>query len=267
MNDDDSLLVSNDGFVRTMTLNHPERLNALTAKIGRNLLDELASATDDDTVRVVVLTGAGRAFCSGIDITPGTEALMSANPTQQELIDDLGWIGHSFLAMRRECDKPIIAAINGPAVGAGLALAMACDVRIATRSALLAPGYLGIGAPPDGGLSITLIEAIGRERAFRLLVDSRTLTADEAGVLGLLSEVVDDSDFAERVTAYARSLAARPPLALRLTKRSLNRAVEDSTESTLRGEIAGVILAFSTDDARTARKARRSGTVGNYVGR
>jgi len=155
----------------------------------------MAAAADDD-VWVVGLTGEGDAFCSGLDLRPG-DGGPSRNPLspQDQIIDDLGWVGRFPLSMRLECDKPVVAGINGVAVGAGFSLAMSADIRIASSSARFLAGYARAGTSPDGGLSFTLPQAIGHERALRFLLEQRMISAEEALALGIVGEVVPAADF------------------------------------------------------------------------
>ena len=141
----------------------------LAAEGGGVHLDDAAAA--DDNIWVVAITGSGDAFCAGLDLTPGPRWTKLSPMTAQ--LDDIGWVGNFMLAIRKRCDKPVVAGINGVAVGAGLGLAMATDVRIVARSARLMAGYTRIGGSPDAGLSITLPEAMGYERAMRFMLENR----------------------------------------------------------------------------------------------
>ena len=145
-------------------------------------------------------------------------------------MDDVSWVGRFALVLRQECDKPVVAGLNGVAAGAGLSLAMAADIRIAARSCRLVAGYPRIGASPDGGLTWTLPQAIGYEQAMRFLLENRTVDADEALRLGFVGEVVDDERLETRLAEYCALLAERAPLANRLTKRAIARATAQLAE-------------------------------------
>ena len=146
------LTVETVGYVRVLRLDRPERKNALTSSLGWSIVRAIGDANDDDKVRVVALTGNGDGFCSGLDLSDGEDAPVETGLSdQQRMLDEKGWVGRFLLALRFETDKPVVAGINGAAVGAGLSLAMAADIRIAADSARLHPGYLRSGTSPDGG--------------------------------------------------------------------------------------------------------------------
>ena len=150
----------------------------------------------------------------------------------------------------------MVAGINGVAVGAGLGLAMAADVRIIARSARLMAGYTRIGGSPDAGLTITLPQAMGYERAMRFMMENRTVLGEEAVALGMAGELVDDDKLAGRLADYCQSLCAWSPITLRLLKRGMVRAMESSEmEPQLRYEVANIRAAFQSEDGREARKA------------
>jgi 2-(1,2-epoxy-1,2-dihydrophenyl)acetyl-CoA isomerase len=157
--------------------------------------------------------------------------------------------------LRHLCDKPVVGGINGVAAGAGVSLAMACDVRIAAASMRLIAGYPRIGGSPDGGLTWTLPQAIGYEQATRFLLENRTVGADEALRLGFVGEVVSDAEFPARLAEYCAFLGERSPIASRLTKRGIARATAIDLEAQVRFELANIRRAFSTHDAEEARKA------------
>ena len=165
-------------------------------------------------------------------------------------------MGRFLLTLRQSCYKPVIAAINGVAVGAGLSLAMAADIRIMARGARLMAGYPRIGGSPDGGLTFTLPQAIGYERALRFLLENRTVNGPEALELGLVSEIVDDSELPERIAEYAGTVAGLSPLTLRLTKRGIARATASiDLEAQVRFELNNIKTAFASQDGREARRA------------
>jgi 2-(1,2-epoxy-1,2-dihydrophenyl)acetyl-CoA isomerase len=211
----DEVLVARDGAVLTLTLNRPDVLNALDEAMHRALADALVQAAGAE-VRAVVLTGAGRGFCVGQDV--------SQFPRDAEAVGELlrRWFNPAVLAIR-SLEKPVIAALNGPAAGAGLALAMACDLRIAARSARLVPAFLGIGLVPDSGLSQTLPRLIGPAAAFEWLVSGRAMPADEAHQLGLVNRVAEDGELAGEAAALAASLAEGPTAAIAMTKALIDR--------------------------------------------
>ena len=250
----DLVRVENKGRVRTIVLNRPDKMNALSHALAWAIVSEVKQAAHDDDVWVIAITGEGRAFCAGLDLTgPGEDT--SPLPPQERLMDDISWVGRFALVLRHECDKPIVAGLNGVAAGAGLSLAMAADMRIAARSCRLVAGYPRIGASPDGGLTWTLPQAIGYEQAMRFLLENRTADSAEALRLGFVGEVVDDEKLQERLAEYCATLAERSPIASRFTKRGLVRATAIDLEAQLRFELANIRRAFATDDAKEARAA------------
>ncbi len=167
------LQISDAGHVRTLRLNRPKKKNALSNELAWGIIAAIEDAAKDDNVWVIGITGTDDSFCSGLDLTPtrngqdpdltpGSDGQGHAPMSSQDaLLDDLGWVGRFPLVLREQCDKPIVAGLNGVAVGAGLSLAMAADIRIAAQSVRLIAGYPRIGGSPDAGLSWTLSQAIG----------------------------------------------------------------------------------------------------------
>ncbi len=262
----DLVAVQDKDHVRTIALNRPDKMNALSHALAWAIVTEVQKAAHDDDVWVIALTGRGRAFCAGLDLTgPGDD--VSPLPTQERLMDDISWVGRFALVLRHECDKPVVAGINGVAAGAGLSLAMAADLRIMARSARLVAGYPRIGASPDGGLTWTLPQAIGYEQAIRFLLENRTVDADEALRLGFVGEIVDDAALDARLAEYCAQLAGRSPIASRLTKRGVARATAIDLEAQLRYELANIRRAFATEDATEARKAFFEKRAPHFKGR
>ncbi|MBI1844274.1 MAG: enoyl-CoA hydratase/isomerase family protein, partial [Actinobacteria bacterium] len=216
----DILSIADDGRVRTITLQRPETKNALTAELAWGLIAEVERAAHDDDIWVIAITGSGDAFCSGLDLTGAGMAGSPLTP-QEEFLDDLSWVSRIPLLFRELCDKPVVGGINGVAAGAGMALAMATDIRLGATGLRFIAGYPRIGASPDGGLTWTLPQAIGYEQAMRFLLENRTVDSTEALRLGLVGEIVDDALFHARLAEYCAMLADRSPLASRLTKRGV----------------------------------------------
>jgi 2-(1,2-epoxy-1,2-dihydrophenyl)acetyl-CoA isomerase len=246
--------VADAGHVRTITLNRPEKKNALSQELAWAIVGAIDDAAREDNVWVVALTGSGDAFCAGLDLS-GSERFSPHSP-QSAQIDDIGWVGNFLLAIRKRCDKPVVGGINGVAVGAGLGLAMATDVRILARGARLMAGYTRIGGSPDAGLTITLPQAMGYERAMRFMMENRTLAGDEAVAWGMAGEAVDDADLPGRLAAYCAQLCEWSPITLRLLKRGLVKSMESTDmEQQLRYEVGNIRMAFSSEDAKEARQA------------
>jgi 2-(1,2-epoxy-1,2-dihydrophenyl)acetyl-CoA isomerase len=262
----DVLAVRDEGRVRTIVLNRPEKKNALSHELAWGIVGAVQEAARDDAVWVVAITGTGDAFCSGLDLGgPGPE--VSPLSSQERVMDDVSWVGRFPLVLRHVCDKPVVAGINGVAAGAGLALAMAADIRLGARRMRLIAGYPRIGASPDGGLTWTLPQAIGYEQAMRFLLENRTVEADEALRLGFVGEVVPDDRFDARLAEYCAFLAGRAPIASRLTKRGVAKATAIDLEAQVRYELANIRRAFATGDATEARRAFLEKRAPSFTGR
>jgi 2-(1,2-epoxy-1,2-dihydrophenyl)acetyl-CoA isomerase len=202
-------------------LNRPDVLNALNREVHQGIFDALERARSDDSVRAVVITGAGRGFCVGQDLQ---EFAGGAGDVAQNLRDNY----HRNVLAIRALEKPVIAAVNGAAAGAGMSLALACDVRIAARSASFVPAFIKIGLIPDSGGTWLVRRLLGAARAFEWLTTGRRLGADEARDWGLVSEVVEDWELTDRMHEVAALYASMPTRAVWQTKRLLD-AAEDAT--------------------------------------
>lgn len=249
------LEISDEGRVRTIVLNRPEKKNALSSELAWGVVTAVEEAARNDDIWIIAVTGTADAFCSGLDLG-GTGEDASPLSSHSAFLDDVGWVGRFPLVLRQLCDKPVVGGINGVAAGAGLSLAMSCDIRLMARSARLIAGYPRIGGSPDGGLTWTLSQAIGYEQSMRFLLENRTVRADEALALGMVGEVVDDDDFAARLAEYCALLAERSPITARLTKRTIGKATTAiDVESHVRFELQCIARAFRSHDAQEARKA------------
>ena len=234
------VLTGRDGAVLTVTLNRPEKLNALTAGVHAGLHDALAEAADDE-IRAVVLTGAGRGFCVGQDLTEFQGAARDVGAHLRATY-------HPTIHAIRGLDKPVIAAVNGVCAGAGLSLAAACDLRIAADSATFVPGFVSIGLIPDSGGSWFIVRLLGQARAFAFMSSGRTATAADALELGLVNEVVEDAG--ARAAEVAGAYAALPPLAVGLTKHLFEHAVTATLDEQLEQEAKLQSLAAQSEDFR-----------------
>lgn len=249
--------VGRDGGVQTITLNRPEKLNAFTQTLHRELQAALEEARDP-AVRAVVITGAGRGFSAGQDLTEFGEA--------GDIATMLRATYHVNVLAIRSLEKPVIAAVNGVCAGAGLSLASACDIRIASDAAFFVPGFVGIGLIPDSGGTHFLQRLLGTPRAFEWMTSNRRLTAAEAHAWGLVTEVVEADSFATRVAERAAELAAAPTRAIALTKRLYDEAGTSTLQEQLEREAVAQAEAAGTKDFREGvtafvekREARFSG--------
>jgi 2-(1,2-epoxy-1,2-dihydrophenyl)acetyl-CoA isomerase len=224
------VLSERDGAVLTITLNRPDVFNAFNAALHARLREALEEAAAPE-VRAVVITGAGRGFCSGQDLKEFQEM-------PDSIRDRLERTYHPNIRLIRGLEKPVIAAVNGPCAGAGLSLAAACDIRIASDAANFVPGFIGIGLIPDSGGSWFVHRLLGFARAFEWMTSNRRLTAAEAHAWGLVSEVVEADAFAARTAELAAEYAARPTRAIGMTKRLFEHAYDATLEEQLSLEAA-----------------------------
>ena len=231
-----------EGEVLTITLNRPDVLNAFTSEMHRALAGALKEARDPE-VRAVVLTGAGRGFCVGQDLTEFREA---SGDIAARLRDNY----HPNVLAIRALEKPVIAAVNGVAAGAGVSVASACDIRIAADSASFIPAFINIGLIPDSGGSYFVTRILGPARAFEWLASGRKLSAAEAQAWGLVSEVVDADALASRAAALSAQLAALPTRGIGMTKRLVDQAAGASLGEQLEREAQLQAAATQTEDFR-----------------
>ena len=224
------VLTQRDGDVLTITLNRPDVFNAFNLALHQGLRAALEEAADPE-IRSVVITGAGRGFCSGQDLKEFQEMPGSIRDRLEETY-------HPNIRLIRELAKPVIAAVNGPCAGAGLSLAAACDIRIASDAATFVPGFIGIGLVPDSGGSWFLHRLLGFARAFEWMTSNRKLTAAEAHAWELVSEVVEADGFPARTAELAAEHAARPTRGVGLTKQLFDHAYDASLEGQLELEAA-----------------------------
>lgn len=218
---EDVVLLQIDQGVATITLNRPDRLNAMNGELGEQLRDRLQSVAADRAVRCVVLTGAGRAFCAGGDVS--RMAGESEEPTFEEAVAE-GDERHSVVLLVHGMRKPVIAMVNGAAAGAGLSLALACDLRIAGAGARFGTAFMRVGYSGDYGGTWLLTQLVGTAKARELYFTAELLGADAALSIGLVNQVVPDAELLDHTTAFARQLASGPTVAYGYMKDNLNLA-------------------------------------------
>jgi 2-(1,2-epoxy-1,2-dihydrophenyl)acetyl-CoA isomerase len=233
---------SRAGAVLTITLNRPDVLNAFNSEMHRGLAAALKDARDGG-VRAVVITGAGRGFCVGQDLTEFREA-------PGDIGSRLRGNYHPNIRAIRTLEKPVIAAVNGAAAGAGMSLACACDLRIAADSATFVPAFINIGLIPDSGGSYFVTRILGPARAFEWLASGKRLTAAEAHAWGLVSEVVEADALGARAADLAAQAADLPTRGVGMTKRLIDHAVTASLEEQLEREAQLQTAATQTEDFR-----------------
>ncbi|MFQ5514432.1 MAG: enoyl-CoA hydratase [Myxococcota bacterium] len=246
------LLCSVERRVAVLTLNRPEARNALTWELKRALADLIPKLGADEDVGALLLTGTGRAFCAGGD----TKAMAAAGrpSSEQERLRQLRR-EHGLVAALHELPRPVIAALPGPAAGAGLSLALACDLRIAARSAFVTTSYVRLGLSGDYGGSWFLTRLVGPARARELYFTGDRIEAEQCERLGLFNRVVPDEDLAREAFELARRIAAGPPIALAYMKDNLNRALDLGLRECLDLEAERMVRGAMTEDYLEAVRA------------
>ncbi|TDJ13036.1 MAG: enoyl-CoA hydratase/isomerase family protein [Deltaproteobacteria bacterium] len=267
---DPLVLLERDGDVVTLTFNDPERRNAMTEAMGRAFSTQVAELADDDSLRVVILTGAGRAFSAGGDLNMiqarADEAAAAPGVARDAIRDRMRAFYKLFLAVR-DLPCPTIAAINGAAIGAGLCVALGCDVRLANAEAKLGLNFTALGLEPGMGATWTLPRLVGPAHAAELLYSSRLFLGEEAAGIGLVNRALP----AEQVLPEARQMGAAfaraAPLANRAVKRSLARSLDSSLEDQLFFEAQEQAICFESQDVHEGLAAARQRRPPKFQGR
>lgn len=239
------------GSVATIILNRPDCYNALNGQMVEELLEAVLACREDRAVRAVVLMGAGQAFCAGGDVREFIEHTDTLTLYVKRLLASL----HSVISSICRMSKPVIAGVGGVAAGAGMGLAMACDLAVAAESARFTMAYTKIGLPPDAGSSYFLPRLVGLRRAMELTFTNRVLTADKAKEWGLVNRVVPDAELATTVDALANEMAIGPTLALGRAKRLLCMSDQASLETQMENEAQLIALSIQTADFREGVQA------------
>jgi enoyl-CoA hydratase/carnithine racemase len=249
--------------IATITLNRPERKNAFTLAMVDEWTAALRSAARDPEVRAVVVTGAGDAFCSGVDLSALAEVEDTPLGRKRMLMERI----HQVAIALADLDKPVIAAMRGVAVGAGLDMALMCDMRVAGRSALLSEGYIKVGLVPGDGGGWLLPRLVGPAKAMELLLTGDAVEAEEALRIGLVNQVYDDEAVLDEALALAGRVAAAPPVQVAMIKRLVRSAesVDLRTHFDMVSSHFGVVSAL--EDTREAQAAFREKRAGDYLGR
>lgn len=267
--DYETLTLERRDHVAVLTLNRPDRLNAISVPLREEVGRAVAAVKDDDEVRALVLTGAGRGFCAGADLMgtgPVATGRVEEPAAQGGRLDEMGWVGR-WAMMWRGFDKPVIGAINGVAAGAGMSTALACDVRIGSPDARFKSVFIERSLSPDSGLSYFLPRVVGYAAAADIIFTSRTIDAEEALRIGLLNRIVPAETLLDEAVAYASLMCQWPPLALRMSKRVLQHNVDAEIEDALRYESVGLGFARrSPNDVKESMAAFREKRKGVYTG-
>lgn len=246
-----TLIYTVTGPAATITLNRPDCYNALNREMVEELLEAVLTCREDRAVRAVLLTGAGQAFCAGGDVRELMEHDGTVAPHVKRLLASL----HSVISCICRMSKPVVAGIGGVAAGAGMGLAMACDLAVAAESARFTMAYTKLGLPPDAGSSYFLPRLVGLRRAMELTFTNRVLTADEAKEWGLINRVVPDAEFLAAAHALVDELADGPALALSRAKRLLFMSDHASLETQMESETQLIGLSSQSADFREGVQA------------
>jgi len=239
-----------DGEIGTLTLDRPDAFNAMSPEMIGEMIVAFAWLADRAPLRALIVTGAGKAFCAGGDVTWFRKGVESDDFDLPSDVRRGAEALHQAIVDLRRIPYPVIAAINGPAAGAGFSLALACDTRIAVEGAFFAPAYGRIGASPDGGMTYFLPRVVGPSRALELLLDDPNLSAAEALEEGLVSEVVGADELADRARAKAEQWAAMAPHYVRMAKRLVGVSIENGIAEHLQLERHGIADSMATEDLR-----------------
>lgn len=262
--DTDLILYAVKNNVATITLNRPERMNSFTDAMLIELAKAIKSAERDANVRVVVLTGAGKAFCAGQDIG-GLDDQARKKPNM--LIDHLAHVYRPVIATLYSMEKPSIAAVNGAAAGAGASLALVCDLRIMSDKSFVSQAFSSIALVPDCGSTWLMARQVGYSRAFQLAIEAERITAARCVELGLANRVVSAETLAAEAQTWAEHLAQRAPIAIALTKRAMNRAMTSTFMEAFDYEAQLQQTAAETADFAEGVKAFAEKRAAKFAGR
>jgi 2-(1,2-epoxy-1,2-dihydrophenyl)acetyl-CoA isomerase len=260
------LLIETQGRLRILTLNRPERLNALTPELHHQLREAVLDASEDNGVGAVLLTGAGRGFCAGGDIKASSERARKTRESLEERAESLRQHSQTTVAL---CKMPkiTIALINGAAAGAGLTLALACDLRVAVSSAVLRTSYAQIALAGDLGISYFLTRLVGPSKARELMLFNEKISADQAHQLGLVNRVVDLPGLTGATLEWLNQLAEGPSVAFGFMKQNLVLAETGSLEEVVEQEAINSAHCVRTRDVKEASTAFREKRSPNFEGR
>jgi 2-(1,2-epoxy-1,2-dihydrophenyl)acetyl-CoA isomerase len=268
----DDLLARVDGHVGVLTFNRPERRNALSEEMYGGIEQALASMRTDGDIRVVLVTGAGGAFCAGGDVKGMHDSHQSGVPRAGRPTDRDAAVDHLRDRQRTvsltlsEFPRPVVAALPGAAAGAGLSIALSADIRLAAEQAILVTAFANVGASGDFGGSWFLTRLVGPAKAKELYFTSPRLSAAEAMELGLVNVVLPDDGFEREALDWCHSLARRAPIALALMKENINRAQTCDLSTALDAEAVAMVASMSTADHREAAAAFVEKRTAKFIG-
>jgi 2-(1,2-epoxy-1,2-dihydrophenyl)acetyl-CoA isomerase len=263
----DTLKLEVDGEIGTLTLSRPEAFNAMSPQMILEMGTAFAWLADQAPLRGLIVTGAGAAFCSGGDVNGFKEGVEDDSIDLPAQVRRGAEALHTAIVDLRRIPYPVIAAVNGPAAGAGFSLALACDFRIASEAAFLACAYGRIGASPDGGMTYFLPRIVGPSRALEILLEDPNIKPADALAEGLVSQVVSADELMDTARAKAEELAAKAPFYVKMAKRLCNVSIENSLTEHLQLERHGIADSMGTEDLREGATAFFSGEKPEFTGR
>jgi 2-(1,2-epoxy-1,2-dihydrophenyl)acetyl-CoA isomerase len=256
-----------DGEIGTLTLNRPDAFNAMSPELIGELIVASGWLADQAPLRALIVTGAGKAFCAGGDVTWFRKGVESDEIDLPSDVRRGAEALHQAIVDLRRVPFPVIGAINGPAAGAGFSLALMCDTRIASEHAFFAPAYGRIGASPDGGMTYFLPRVVGPSRALELLLDDPNMSAAEALEEGIVSQVVPHDELMEKARSKAEQWAALAPHYVKTAKRLVGVSIENSINDHLQLERHGIADSMATEDLRNGVAAFFGGEKPEFVGK
>lgn len=262
-----TLRIEIDDEIATLTLDRPDAFNAMSPELIGELTVAMAWLADQGNFRALMVTGAGKAFCAGGDVTWFRRGIEDSDHDISADVRRGAEVLHQAIIDLRRIEQPVVAAVNGPAAGAGFSLALACDIRISADGAFFAPAYGRIGASPDGGMTYFLPRVVGPSKALELLLDDPNMPAADALELGLVSEVVPAEELMPRARERAGELARLAPHYVKLAKRLVGVSLENDIAKHLQLERHGIADGLGTEDARLGVTAFFSGEKPEFQGR
>ncbi len=262
----ETIEISVDGEIGTMTLNRPDSLNAMSPEMIGELVEAFAWLADLAPLRALIITGAGNAFSAGGDVNWFRTGVESEEIDLPSNVRRGAEVLHQAIIDLRRIPYPVIAAVNGPAAGAGFSLALACDIRIASEEAFFACAYGRIGASPDGGMTYFLPRVVGPSKALELMLNDPNLTAADALKAGLVSEVVAPGELSDRAREKAAKLAAKAPHYVRMAKLLIGQSLENTLADHLQLERHGIADSMATEDLRAGVTAFFAGETPEFSG-
>ncbi len=261
------ILYAKDNRIAVITLNRPEKMNAYSEVLVHEMLAALADSRDDDEIRAVIITGAGRGFCSGGDISRDFQYPARYRGHRLESMLEMRENFHQLVRFLWRFDKPTIAAVNGPAVAGGLTLALCCDFRIAAESAKLGDTSLRFSLMPDEGGAWFFTRHMGLQNALKMSLFSEVYPAQKAKELGLVTEVVPDAELMATARQWAERLADGPPIAIRITKRMMYKQTMMDLENALEDAALGTLVTNYCEDVKEGTAAFHEKRKPNFKGR